>query len=108
MERFEKDLLQGEATLRVSIAALPNVELLGAAATEAVLAATAGADGWRRVVIPIESVTHAAGLSLRFTDAVEVLAPPELREEVIQRAGRVLALYAQSKGSEAAMPTAAI
>lgn len=107
LERFERGLLQGEATLRVSAAALPNVELLGAAATEAVLAATAGADGWRRVVIPIESVTHAAGLLLRFSDAVEVLAPPELREEVIQRAGRVLALYAQSKGSEAVMPTAA-
>ena len=107
LERFERGLLQGEATLRVSAAALPNVERLGAAAAEAVLAATAGADGWRRVVIPIESVSHAAGLLLGFTDAVEVLTPPELREELAQRAGRVVALYAQGKGGEALTPTAA-
>lgn len=107
LERFERGLLQGEATLRMSAAALPNVELLGAAAAEAVLAATASADGWRQVVIPIESVTHVAGLLLRFADTVEVLAPRELREEVIQRAERVLALYAQSKGREAVMPAVA-
>lgn len=107
LQRFEKGLLQGEAILRVSAAALPTIEQLGAAAAEAVLAATAGADGRRRVVIPIESVSHAAGLLLGFTDSVEVLAPPELREEMAQRAGRVLALYAQDKDGEAVIPTAA-
>ena len=107
LERFEKGLLQAEATLRVSAAALSTIERLGAAAAEAVLAATAGADGWRHVVIPTESVSHAASLLLGFTDSVEVLAPPELREELVQRARRVLALYAQSKGGEAVMPTAA-
>ena len=107
LERFENGLLQAEATLRVSAAALPNVERLGAVAAEAVLAATAGADGWRRVVVPIESVSCAADLLLGFANTVEVLAPPELREELAQRAGRVLALYAQSKDGGALMPTAA-
>ena len=97
LERFEKDLFKGQATLRFSAAALSYIERLGAATAEAVLAAKAGADGWRRVVIPIESIGHAAGLLLGFTDDVEVLAPTELREELIQRAGRVLVLYAQNK-----------
>ena len=107
LERFEAGLLRGKAMLRVSAAALPRIEWLGGAAAEAVRAAAAGADGWRRVVIPIEGVSHAAGLLLGFTDAVEVLAPPELREELTQRAGRVLALYAQSKDGKAVMPIAA-
>ena len=101
LERFEGGLLRGKATLRVSAAALAHIESLGAAAAEAVLAATAGADGWRRVVVPIESIRHAAGLLLGFTDDIEVLAPPELRAELAQRAGRVLALYNRDGSGEA-------
>ena len=104
LERFERELLRGKATLRVSAAALPRIELLGAAAAEAVLAATAGADGWRQVVIPIESVSYAAGLLLGFTDDVEVLAPPELRAELAPRAGRVWALYDRD-GSDGLPPS---
>lgn len=96
LERFETGLLRGEATLRVSAAALSRVELLGATAAEAVLAATAGSDGWRQAVIPIEGIGHAAGLLLGFADSVEVLAPPELREELARRAGRVVALYEEA------------
>lgn len=96
LKRFEAGLLRGKATLRVSAAALSGIEALGAAAAEAVLAATAGADGWRHAVVPIEGIGHAAGLLLGFADGVEVLAPPELREELARRAGRVLALYAKA------------
>ena len=106
LERFEKGLHRGKATLRVSAAALPQVELLGAAAVEAVLAATADADGWRLVVIPIEGVGHAAGLLLGFTDDIEVVSPPELRAELARRAGRVLALYDRGRSNEATLPTA--
>lgn len=93
LERFEAGLLRGEATLRVAAVALPRIEALGAAAVDAVLAAPADEEGWRRVVVPIEGVGHAAGLLLGFADNIEVLAPAELREELARRAERVLALY---------------
>lgn len=107
LSRFEAGLIRTEAMLRVSPAALPRIELLGAAAAEAVLAATAGADGWRQAVIPIEDVGRAAGLLLGFADHVEVIEPPELRAELARQAGRVLALYGRGAGGETPIPGAA-
>lgn len=93
LQRFEEVLHQGEATLRVSAAALPRIGQLGASVAEAVLTAGAGPDGWREAVVPIEGVGHAAGLLLAFADDVEVLSPPELRHELARRARRVATLY---------------
>lgn len=93
LKRFEADILRAEATLRVAAAALSRIERLGAAAAEAVLAAPAGADGWRQAVVPIEGIGHAAGLLLGFAEDIEVVAPRALREEPSRRARRVLALY---------------
>ena len=106
LERFEAGLLRGQATLRVSAAALPRIELLGAAAASIVLAATADADGWRQAVVPIESAGHAAGVLLGFVDDVEVLAPPELRAELARRARRALGLYNRDRSDEGEVPTA--
>ena len=97
LKRFEAGLLRGQATLRVAAAALSRIERLGAAAAEAVLASPVDADGWRRAVVPIEGVPHAASLLLSFGEDVEVLAPQELREELIRRATRVLTLYEGSR-----------
>lgn len=93
LERFEKSLRRDEATLRVADAALSRIDRLGADIAEAVLAATADAEGWREVRVPIESVSHAASLLLGFAIDIEVLSPPKLRAELTRRAGLVVALY---------------
>jgi predicted DNA-binding transcriptional regulator YafY len=93
LNRFERSLRRGAATLRVSSAALSRLDRLGADMAEPVLAAPADHAGWRRAVVPIESVDHAAGLLLSFADEIEVVAPPALRAALARRAGRVLALY---------------
>lgn len=93
LARFEKSLRRGEATLRVSPSALSRLDRLGADIAEAVLAAPVDVAGWRRAVVPIEAVSHAASLLLGFADDIEVLAPLSLRNEVGGRANRVLALY---------------
>jgi len=93
LKRFEQSLRRGEATLRVSATALSCLDRLGADVAESVLAAPADPAGWRRAVVPIESVEHAAGLLLSFADEIEVVAPPALRATLVRRAGRILALY---------------
>jgi hypothetical protein len=47
-----------------------------------------------QVRIPIESVTHAAGLLLRMVPEVEVLQPIALRRALLARAQEVAGLYA--------------
>jgi predicted DNA-binding transcriptional regulator YafY len=94
LKRFEASLRTGTARLRVSEAALPRLDQLGADIAEAVLAVPADVASWREAVVPIESIGHAARLLLGFADTIEVLEPPELRDEIARRASLVLALYA--------------
>ncbi|WP_221939303.1 YafY family protein [Mycobacterium sp. KBS0706] len=93
LQRFARELRRAEATLLVSPEALPLLDRLGADAVEAVQRAQPDAEGWRRATVPIEGVGHAARLLLGFTDAIEVLDPPELRRALAEGARRVMQLY---------------
>lgn len=93
VHRFEASLRRERATLRVAASAHSRLDRLGADIADAVRAATPDADGWRTTEVPIESVTHAAGLLLGFSDEIEVLAPPALRERLAELARRVSVLY---------------
>jgi predicted DNA-binding transcriptional regulator YafY len=93
LQRFAKELRRAEAVLRVSPEALPLLDRLGADAAEAVQRAEPDAEGWRRATVPIEGVGHAARLLLGFTDTIEVLDPPELRQALAEGARRVTKLY---------------
>lgn len=93
LQRFARELRRAEAVLRVSPEALPLIDRLGADAAEEVQRAEPDAAGWRRATVPIEGVGHAARLLLGFTDLVEVLEPPELRQALADGAQRVAALY---------------
>lgn len=93
LQRFARELRRAEAVLRVSPEALPLLDRLGADAAEAVLQAEPDAEGWRRATVPIEGVGHAVRLLLGFTDTIEVLEPPALRQALAEGARRVAALY---------------
>ena len=97
--RFEKELVTGSASLRVSAAGLKALRDLGAAVARAA-AETAGApdaQGWCRVTIPIESIPHAAQQVLRLGAQAEVLKPAALRRELLERVEAVAALYQVSR-----------
>jgi predicted DNA-binding transcriptional regulator YafY len=93
--RFESELYQGSATLRVSPAGLKQLRTLGAALADAADASTGRPDarGWRRVAIPIESVPHAAGLVMRLGADAEVVEPAELRQALLERLDAIAAVY---------------
>ena len=93
VQRFEAGLHKGEATLRVSAAALSRLDRLGADIADAVLRTQPDPGGWRQAVVPIESINHAASLLLGFADDIEVLAPLALRRQLAARARRVAAMY---------------
>jgi predicted DNA-binding transcriptional regulator YafY len=94
-KRFEKELAVDTAQLRVSAAGLKALRDLGAAVAQAAEASASEADerGWRRVTIPIESISHAAAQVLRLGAQAEVLAPAALRRELLERVDAVAALY---------------
>lgn len=93
--RFEASLRRGTATIRVAQSCLDRVNRLDADIAERVLAAECEPNGWRTAVIPIEDVSHAAGLLLSFGDEIEVIEPGELRKEIARRASRVLSMYGE-------------
>lgn len=92
--RFEAELLTSEARLRVTTAGLKRLARLGAEQARVAAHAVAGPDGWAEVVVPVESVEHAAVDFLRLGAEAEVLEPPDLREAMAATARRVTALYA--------------
>jgi predicted DNA-binding transcriptional regulator YafY len=94
LKRFERSLRRGEATLRVSPAAFAKIDSLGTDVAEAVLAAPIDKEGWRRAVVPVESLDRTAKLLLAFSDEIEVIDPAPLRESLAAHARRILALYA--------------
>ena len=92
---FETRLYQGGATLRLSPKGLKKLSLLPPAVS-VMAARTAGLPdeaGWTRVDIPIESIDHAANEILALGVEVEVLAPPELREKMMEIAAQLGAIY---------------
>ncbi|HYL98059.1 MAG TPA: YafY family protein [Blastocatellia bacterium] len=99
LTRFEADLRKDEATVRVSPAALGQLDRLGAAMAETIMEAQPDSSGWRQATVPIEGVNHAAGLLLGFADDIEVLGPPALRNRLAERARQVVALYDHGGGN---------
>ena len=93
VERFEAGLRRDRATVRVGPDAMSHLDRLGADWAETVRAVAADAAGWRRAVVPIESVSHAASLVIGFGDRIEVLEPEALRREIATLAARVGRLY---------------
>lgn len=91
--RFEASLRKMTATLRVTAAAMSRIDELGSDIAEATRAAKVDAHGERVVVVPIESVRHAAPRLLGFADRIEVRKPAALRREVARLAEAVVAMY---------------
>jgi predicted DNA-binding transcriptional regulator YafY len=80
------------ATVRVAPESLPRLAFLGRFA-RAEAAAAPDADGWTRVTFRFQFVEDAREVILGFGPHVEVLDPPELRDEVIALARALVAKY---------------
>jgi predicted DNA-binding transcriptional regulator YafY len=95
IQRFERELYQGKATLLATPAGLKGLSHLGSALAKAVAVAPRSArrDGRVRIHIPIESIEHATGQLLRLSPDIEVMAPADLRASLVQRVGEVARLY---------------
>jgi predicted DNA-binding transcriptional regulator YafY len=93
--RFEREIYRTTAEVRLSPRARKLLRNENAAVEDAIdsAAAAADADGWLRVVIPIESIGHATGQLLALGSDVKVLAPPELRDRVRDTARAVADAY---------------
>lgn len=95
---YEIGLYRGNATLRVSPRAMTKWGLFASAVAEAAAATASSpdAEGWLRVVIPIEAVDHAAADLLRLGAEIEVLDPVALRQRITETARELLDLYSGS------------
>jgi predicted DNA-binding transcriptional regulator YafY len=104
--RFEAEIYRDSATLRVSPRGRKLLREMSAAVAEAAACSAAAPDGegWVRVVIPIESVDHAARELVRLGAEAEILAPAPLRERVGETARRLAALYATGPMSSGQLP----
>ncbi len=98
-ERFEKEIYQSSAVVRVSARGRRPLCALSAAVAEAVERSGPPDDtGWTRVTVPIESIDHAAREMIKLGAEVEVLEPPALRDRMADTAERLAALYAPRSG----------
>ncbi|BBK34534.1 putative DNA-binding transcriptional regulator YafY [Stella humosa] len=96
LARFEAGLQRGQATVRLSPAAMARVYLLGAEAADAALAAVPDETGWRQASMPIEDIDEACAMLLGFGAAVEVMSPPALRRRLAEKAAAIAALYREA------------
>ncbi|MEV0398203.1 helix-turn-helix transcriptional regulator [Polymorphospora rubra] len=108
VERYERTAHRISAVLRLSphgVRTLPD--LLGAKTSRLALASAepADADGWCQVVLPIESVDHAATDLLKLGAHAQVLAPPELVARIAATV-RAMADFYQAMSSGAVPPFA--
>jgi predicted DNA-binding transcriptional regulator YafY len=92
--RFEKDLLTGQATLRVTHEGLRNLHHLGAAAAEQASCGFFDEDGWCEVTLPVEHTAQAAAQLLQLGPHVRVLEPAALRDALRELASRIAQLNA--------------
>jgi predicted DNA-binding transcriptional regulator YafY len=94
--RFETEIYRDAATLRVSARGFGQLREMSAAVAAAAERSAEAPDGegWMRVVIPIESIDHAAQELIRLGPEAEALAPAALRERLGEAARRLAALYA--------------
>jgi len=94
LAQFEASLRRDVARLRVAPAAVARLDMLNADMADPIFAAPPGADGWREVEVPIESISFAASQLLGFGDMIEVLAPQALRDELGRHGAAIASLYA--------------
>ncbi len=95
-DSYESNVYRAEAILRLTPRGLQLVHyLMGPAVSRAATASASlpDADGWIRVVLPIESVEHALAEFLRLGTEAEVLSPPELRARMHEAATALTKLY---------------
>lgn len=93
---FQERLFQGEITARVSPFGYEALRwgLTPVAYERAIESASEpDADGWRIVVIPIESMHIARWDFLRFGAELEVIEPVDLRDQIRESARAMLTLY---------------
>jgi len=92
--------------LRVSPRGLKLLRDMSAAVAEAVdrTAEPPDDEGWMRLVIPIESIDHAAQELVRLGAEAEVLAPAPLRARLGETASRLAALYANGAAGSGTEP----
>ncbi|SDX66819.1 Predicted DNA-binding transcriptional regulator YafY, contains an HTH and WYL domains [Saccharopolyspora shandongensis] len=92
--RLQDRLWQGEAEIRISPVGITRLQDVAAQAVlDGVNQGKLEPGGWRRAVIPIESLAHAEAELLRLGPEVEVLAPSELRERIATSARTMATLY---------------
>ena len=94
--RFESTLRSLQARVWVSprgLTWLINARTQAIAAPAAPSSPGRGRPDWHEVLMPIESIEHGARQLLGFGAEVEVLAPAELRTELLRQARALLALY---------------
>ncbi|MFF7625060.1 helix-turn-helix transcriptional regulator [Streptomyces cyaneofuscatus] len=93
---FARSLLRTEVTVRVSESGARQLAFTGdraAAATALSEAPPAGPDGWRTVVLPVESLDVAYSQLLSLGPELEVVAPEELRSRFAEAVERLSDLY---------------
>lgn len=93
---FARSLLRTEVTVRVSESGARQLAFTGdraAAATALSEAPPAGPDGWRTVVLPVESLDVAYSQLLSLGSELEVVAPEELRGQFAEAVERLSDLY---------------
>ncbi|ATY12828.1 YafY family transcriptional regulator [Amycolatopsis sp. AA4] len=99
LEDFDARRHRGEAVLRLSP---EGVRLLPQLAEPAVARAAAcgvvEADGWTRVVVPVEHPDQAVHDLLRLGPLAEVVAPQELRDRLAEALASMLRRYAEVSG----------
>ncbi len=95
--RFEDEIYRQYATVRIAPDGLRMAKILLGPIVERAMSDTASEpdpDGWIRLTVPIESVQHGLVALIQFGPRIEVLDPPELREQIIATARDLLVLYA--------------
>lgn len=93
-QRFEAEIFTGEARVRLTRAGLKRLSYLGATQARIAAEALATLDGETCVVVvPIESVDHAAQDFLRLGVEAQVLAPPALRTRMAETVTRLTEIY---------------
>ncbi|WP_083959491.1 helix-turn-helix transcriptional regulator [Streptoalloteichus hindustanus] len=99
LEQFDARRHNGEATLRLSpraLARLPHFLEPALARSAHETASEPDSAGWTRVTIPVESAEHTLSELLKLGDDVEVLAPTELREQMVRTLRAMLGRYERS------------
>lgn len=96
VKHYEHGVYQADMVVRLSPAGYDRVPFawMAVAARAAVASAEEpDADGWRRAVVPIESIRHAMHEVLKLGKEVEVLEPLELRDQIRDAATALCAMY---------------